>query len=67
MADPQYCTDINALAEELCRTHGTRALDVAIATAKEHLRAAAWKHGAVWLRVANKLSPPTCNYAAAAR
>jgi hypothetical protein len=56
MAEPQYRTDINSLADEIRRTHGPSALDFAVETAKQHLQSAAWKNCAVWLQVANRLS-----------
>ena len=59
MADPQYRTDINALAEELRRTHGASALDIAVQTAKQHLRSSAWKNCAMWLQVVNRLTAET--------
>ena len=59
MAEPQYCPDINALAEELRRTHGASALDVAVQTAKSHLSSAAWKNCAMWLQVVNRLTRET--------
>ena len=69
MADPLYRADVDALADELRRAHGTGALDVAILTAKQHLASAAWKNCALWLQVVNRLSSPlgasTGGYAAA--
>ncbi len=58
MADPLYRADVDALADELRRAHGSRALDVAVLTAKQHLAAAAWKHCALWLQVVNRLATP---------
>jgi hypothetical protein len=58
MSDPLYRTDVDALAEELRRTHGQSAFDFAVSTAKEHLHAAAWKHCALWLQVVNRLNAP---------
>lgn len=58
MADPTYCTDVDALANELRRVHGASAFEVAVSTAKDHLRAAAWKHCALWLQVVNRLGAP---------
>ncbi len=55
MADPLYRSDIDALADEMRRTHGQEAFDVAVQTAKKHLRSAAWKHCALWLQVVNRL------------
>lgn len=62
MADPQYRTDVTALADELRRTHGPSALDFAVQNARQYLRSAAWKHCAMWLQVVNRLTaaePPT--------
>lgn len=59
MADPQYRTDIIALADEVRRAHGPSALDFAAQTAKQHLRSAAWKNCALWLQVVNRLSAET--------
>ena len=56
MADPQYRTDITALADELRRAYGPSALDYAAQNAKQHLRSAAWKHCAMWLQVVNRLT-----------
>jgi len=56
MADPQYRTDVTALAEELRQKHGASALDVAVQTARQHLRSAAWKNCALWLQVVNRLT-----------
>jgi hypothetical protein len=56
MADPQYRTDISALADELRRTYGASALDYAAQNAKQYLRSAAWKHCAMWLQVVNRLT-----------
>ena len=56
MADPQYRTDINGMIEDLRRTHGAGALDVAVQAVKQHLNAAAWKNCALWLQVVNRLS-----------
>jgi hypothetical protein len=55
--DPRYRDDVDALAEELRRTHGAGALDAAISTAKQHLNSAAWKNCALWLQVVNRLNP----------
>lgn len=56
MADPMYRSDIEGLAEELRRMHGSQAFDVAVLTAKQHLQSAAWKHCALWLQVVNRLT-----------
>ncbi len=56
MADPLYRFDVDALADELRRAHGTGALDVAVQTAKQHLASAAWKNCAIWLQVVNRLN-----------
>jgi hypothetical protein len=55
MWEPRYQPDVNGLAEELKRAHGVRAVDIAVQTAKEHLRISAWKHCAMWLQVVNHL------------
>lgn len=47
--------DVDALTEEVKRTHGSKAFDYAAGTAKHHLLTAAWKSGALWLKVANRL------------
>lgn len=60
MADPLYRADVDALADELRRTHGAGALDAAIQTAKQHLNSAAWKNCALWLQVVNRLNPNSC-------
>ena len=57
MADPLYRADVDALADELRRTHGAGALEAAIQTAREHLNSAAWKNCALRLQVVNRLSP----------
>ena len=57
MTDPQYRTDIDALADELRRDHGARALEVAVSNVRENLQSTAWKHCALWLQVANRLTP----------
>lgn len=56
MADPGYQPDVSGLAAELRRVHGSGALDVAVDTARTHLRAAAWKHCTMWLQVVNRLN-----------
>ncbi len=56
MADPVYRSDIDALAAELRRIHGGQACQFAIETVRRHLQAAAWKHVALWLQVANHLT-----------
>ena len=55
---PVYRADIVSLADELRRTHGAAALDIAVATAKQHLSTAAWKSCAMWLQVVNRLNQP---------
>ncbi len=55
---PSYRSDIDGLAEELRRRHGAAAFDIAVETAKQHLGTAAWKSGAMWLQVVNRLTPP---------
>lgn len=55
MADPRYQPDVIGLAAELRRKHGSEALDVAIDAARQHMRAAAWKHCTMWLQVVNRL------------
>ncbi len=57
MADPQYRTDIDALVNELRRDHGTGALDIAVSNVRENLRSTAWKQCALWLQIANRLTP----------
>ena len=56
MADPRYQPDVNGLAAELRREHGLKALDVALDTAREHMRTASWKHCTMWLQVVNQLT-----------
>ena len=56
MADPLYRTDVNSLVDELRRTHGPGAFEVAVQNVKQHLGAAAFKHCALWLQVVNQLS-----------
>ena len=56
MADPVYRTDFDALANELRRSHGAAALDVAAGIARQQLQTAAWKSCAVWLQVANRIA-----------
>ncbi|MGE4062031.1 MAG: hypothetical protein AB7E79_01575 [Rhodospirillaceae bacterium] len=56
MADPRYQPDVSELAEELRRKHGSDALEVAFATARRHMQAAAWKHCTMWLQVVNRLN-----------
>ncbi len=48
-------TDVGTLADEVRRTHGSEAFDYAARTAKHHLLTAAWKSGALWLKVVNRL------------
>ena len=58
--EPEYQTDIGSVAEELIRTHGPNALDVAVSTAKQYMASSAWKNFAMWLQVINRLnSAPT--------
>lgn len=58
--EPEYQTDVSILAEELRRTHGVNALDVAVSTAKQYMASSAWKNFAMWLQVVNRLnSAPT--------
>lgn len=54
--EPKYQTDIGSLAEELQRTHGVNALDVAVSTAKQYMQSSAWKNFAMWLQVVNRLN-----------
>ena len=54
--EPEYQTDIGSVAEELRRTHGANALDVAVSTAKQYMRTSAWKNFAMWLQVVNRLN-----------
>lgn len=56
MAEPLYRSDVDAIADGLRQTHGSHAFDFAVQTAKQHLQAAAWKHGALWLQVVNRLT-----------
>lgn len=56
MADPRYQPDVPGLAAELRREHGLRALDVALDTARRHMRDASWKHCTMWLQVVNHLN-----------
>ena len=56
MVDPLYRSDIDALVDEMRRTHGPQAFEIAVQTAKGHLRSAAWKHCALWLQVVNRLN-----------
>lgn len=56
MPEPRYQTDVEGLAHELQRTHGHDALDVALDTARQHLRDTAWKHYSLWLQVVNRLN-----------
>ena len=55
---PFYRADSDRLADELRRTHGAAALDIAVATAKQRLSTAAWKSFAMWLQVVNRLNQP---------
>lgn len=48
--------DVGVLAEQVKQTHGSQALNYATTTAKQHLRTAAWKSGALWLQVVNRLN-----------
>ncbi len=54
--EPEYQTDVGSLAEELQRTHGTQALDVAVTKAKQYMATSAWKNFAMWLQVVNRLN-----------
>jgi hypothetical protein len=54
--EPEYQTDIGGLVEELRRTHGANALDVAVNTAKQYMASSAWKNFAMWLQVVNRLN-----------
>lgn len=54
--EPEYQADIGSLADELLRTHGAKALDVAVSTAKEYMASSAWKNFAMWLQVVNRLN-----------
>ncbi len=56
MADPRYQPDVNGLAAALQREHGLKALDVALATTRQHMQDAAWKHCTMWLQVVNRLN-----------
>jgi hypothetical protein len=56
MADPRYQPDVSGLAAELQRRHGRQALDVALDTVRQHMRAAAWKQCTMWLQVVNRLN-----------
>ena len=56
MSEPQYQADVNGLASELRRAHGTAALEFAVRTAKEHIERSAWKDCAMWLQVVNRLN-----------
>jgi len=58
MTDPCYQTDFDGLANELRRTHGPAALDIAIRTAKQSIQSVDWKNCAMWLQVANRLNAP---------
>jgi len=48
--------DAGILTEQVMQTHGPQALDYAASNAKQHLLTAAWKSGALWLQVVNRLS-----------
>ena len=48
-------TDVGTLMEEVKRSHGPQAFEYAANTAKQHLLSAAWKSGALWLKVVNRL------------
>jgi hypothetical protein len=48
--------DAGAIADALKKEHGADALDFAVRTAKQHLKVAEWKSGALWLQVVNRLS-----------
>ncbi len=54
--EPHYQANIAALADEVRRTHGTQALDYAIACMHSHLGASAWKNCALWLQIVNRLN-----------
>ena len=54
--EPEYQTDISGLVDELQRTHGTNALEVAVSTAKQYMASSAWKNFAMWLQVVNRLN-----------
>lgn len=54
--EPRYQANIAALADEVRRTHGSAALDYAIACMHEHLGASAWKSCALWLQIVNRLN-----------
>lgn len=56
MADPRYQPDVSGLADALRREHGLKAMDVALATARQHMQDAAWKHCSMWLQVVNRLN-----------
>ena len=47
--------DAGILTEQIRRTHGPQALEYAAGNARQHLLTAAWKSGALWLRVVNSL------------
>ncbi len=56
MTEPQYRADIDTLADDLRRTHGTHALEFAVQTVKQHVQSSAWKNCAMWLQVVNRLN-----------
>ncbi len=48
--------DARSLADQVQKVHGPKAFDYAVSTAKQHLHTAAWKSGALWLQVVNRLN-----------
>lgn len=57
MSDLGYHADVKGIAAGLERDHGRLARDVAFENVRQHMREGAWKHCAMWLRVANRLAP----------
>lgn len=56
MSELGYHADVTGIAAGLQRDHGHHARDVAFDNVRQHMRAGAWKHCAMWLRVANRLA-----------
>tara|TARA_R110000868_G_scaffold31905_1_gene116529 strand:- start:4448 stop:4630 length:183 start_codon:yes stop_codon:yes gene_type:complete len=56
MNEKTEALDARSLADQVQQAHGAQAFDYAVNTAKQHLHTAAWKSGALWLQVVNRLN-----------